>query len=101
MRTALAIALTALAALTPALAAGAPGHGAPAPGDRLVARADAMAAQWGRCPTARTAHRVLAQARRTTAPRPRVRRARAAVRSWQGVARECARPVPMPSVTLP
>ena len=100
MRTALAISLVALTALAPAVAGAAPAS-ASAPGDRAIARAEALSAQWGRCPTARPAHRVLAQARRTAAPRPRAARARAAVRSWSRVARECSRPVPMPTVILP
>ena len=78
-----------------------PGVGAPspAPGDALIARAQELAGTWGRCPTARPAARVLAQAERTVAPRPRVRRARAAVRAWHAVARECAQPVDQPTVT--
>lgn len=78
---------------------GAPDASAAAPGDALLARAGALSQQWGRCPTARPAHRVLSVARRTSAPRPRVRRARAAVRRWHAVARECSRPVPQPTVS--
>jgi hypothetical protein len=92
----LAIVLAALAAIAPLAVAGA---AAPAPGDALIAQARELAGDWGRCPTARPAARVLAQAERTSAPRPRVRRARAAVRAWHGVARDCARPVPQPTVT--
>jgi hypothetical protein len=72
---------------------------AAAAGDSLLARAEALSQQWGRCPTARPAHRVLAEARRTSEPRPRVRRARAALRAWSAVAQECARPVPQPTVS--
>ncbi|MBJ7457379.1 MAG: hypothetical protein JHC74_15105 [Thermoleophilia bacterium] len=43
---------------------------------------------------------MLDQARRTTAPVPRVRRARAALRAWTAVARECARPVDQPQVIV-
>lgn len=78
----------------------APSSPPPAPGDAAIARAEALAAQWGRCPTARPAQRVLDQARRTTAPVPRVRRARAALRAWTAVARECARPVDQPQVIV-
>lgn len=94
-------ALIAVPAAAAALALGALGGSQPAaaaPGDALLARAEALSQQWGRCPTARPAHRVLAEARRTTEPRPRVRRARAALRAWTGVAEQCARPVPQPTV---
>lgn len=94
----LAIAIVALAVLAPLAVSGA-GAPEPAPGDALIARAHVLAGQWGRCPTARPAARVLARAERTAAPRPRVRRARAAVRAWQAVASECAQPVPQPTVT--
>ena len=97
MRTALLIALVALAALVPALTGASPV--AAAPGDVALARAEALSAQWGRCATSRPAHRALAQARRTTAARPRAARARVALRSWTEVARGCARPVPQPVVT--
>ena len=72
---------------------------APAPGDAIIARAHELAGVWGRCPTARPAAQVLALAERTKAPRPRVRRARAALRAWHAVARECAEPVDQPTVT--
>lgn len=97
LRTALAIALMLTALVAPLSAAPAP---PPAPGDAAIARADALAAHWGRCPTARPAERVLDQARRTTAPVPRVRRARAALRAWTEVARVCAQPVDQPTVTV-
>jgi hypothetical protein len=72
---------------------------APAPGDAIIARAHDLAGKWGRCPTARPAARVLALAERTKAPRPRVRRARAALGAWKAVARDCAQPVAEPTVT--
>jgi hypothetical protein len=93
-RALLLVVLLAAAALLPA-AAGA----AARPGAADIARATALQAQWGRCPTAPPAARVLARARATTKPVPRAKRARAAVRAWTVVARECARPVPMPQVT--
>jgi hypothetical protein len=99
LRTALLLALLALAALVPALGGASPA--AAAPGDAAIARAEALSAEWGRCPTSRPAHRVLAQARRTSAAAPRVKRARAAVRSWTRVARVCAQPVPQPTVSPP
>lgn len=98
MRLVLLIALLLVVSAAPLAAAPAPAP--PAPGAALIVRAEALAAQWGRCPTARPAHRVLDQARRTTAPVPRVRRARAALRSWTAVARECARPVAQPEVIV-
>jgi len=73
--------------------------GPPAPGGAAIASAEALAAEWGRCPTARPAHRVLARAKATREARPRARRARAAVRAWEGVARDCARPVDQPTVS--
>jgi len=94
----LVIAAVGIAALA-SLAAPGVAAPAPAPGDALIARAQALAGTWGRCPTARPAARALALAERTTAPRPRVRRARAALGAWQSVARECAQPVAQPTVT--
>jgi hypothetical protein len=98
LRLVLLATLVLLACTAPLSAAPAPEP--PAPGAAILVRAEALAAQWGRCPTARPAHRVLDQARRTTAPVPRVRRARAALRSWTAVARECARPVAQPEVIV-
>ena len=95
MRSALILVLVATAALPGALW-GAP---SPAPGDAAIARATALSQEWGRCPTARPAARLLAQAVRTEKPRPRVLRARAAVRAWTAVAAECSAPVAMPTVT--
>jgi len=85
------------AAVLPAALAASPA--APAPGDAAIARASALQSQWGRCPTAPPAARVLAQARATTKPVPRAKRARAALRAWTTVARQCAAPVAMPQVT--
>jgi hypothetical protein len=90
-------ALLLLAAVLPAALAASPA--AQAPGDAAIHRATALQRQWGRCPTARPAARVLAQAVATTKPVPRAKRARAALRAWREVARECATPVPMPGVT--
>jgi hypothetical protein len=92
------LALAALVALL-ALAAPRPAAGAQAPGAPAIAQAGELAREWGRCPTARPAHRALARAVRTRAPRPRVLRARAALRAWRQVARECTRPVPLPTVS--
>lgn len=86
-----------LAAVLPAALAASPA--APAPGDAAIRTATALQAEWGRCPTARPAAHVLAQAVATTRPVPRAKRARAALRAWNRVARECAAPVPMPRVT--
>ena len=94
MRLALLLALLAMISLPTALSVAAPAAGA-----ADIARATALSHEWGRCPTARPAARVLAQAVRTEKPRPRVRRARAAVRAWTAVVAECSRPVAMPTVT--
>jgi hypothetical protein len=98
LRLALVTALVLAALAVPALAGAAPGSAAS--GAREIARSEALAAQWGRCPTARPAQRALDQAKRTTAPAPRARRARAALRSWTEVARVCAQPVAQPTVTV-
>ena len=90
-------ALLFLAAVLPAALAASPG--AFAAGDVAIQKATALQQEWGRCPTARPAARVLAQAVATTKPVPRAKRARAALRAWTTVARECAAPVPMPQVT--
>ena len=90
---------TVFAALALAAAVTAPGTGfaaAPAaPGQPALREASALARDWGRCPTARPAHRALAAARRA----PRVRRAAAAgraVAAWRTVRAECRTPVPVP-----
>lgn len=95
-RWALVVAVLLVAVLPAALAASAP---ATAPGDAAIRKASALQREWGRCPTARPAARLLAQAVATTKPVPRAKRARAALRAWSRVARECAAPVPMPEVT--
>lgn len=92
MRLALALVLTLCLAL-PGL-----GLGAPTSTARLIAEASALEARWGRCPTAPPAARILEQARRSGAPVPRARRARAAVRAWTEVARVCSLPVDQPTV---
>jgi len=97
VRTVLVIALLLAALAVPLSAAPAP---PPAPAAVAIARAETLAARWGRCPTARPAQRLLDQARRTTAPVPRVRRARAAVRAWTEVARACSQPVDQPAVIV-
>ena len=88
-----------LLALVLSAAIAIPAVASAAPGDAAIAKATSLSHQWGRCSTARPAARLLAQAVATTADRPRARRARAALRAWNEVARECAIPVAMPSVT--
>lgn len=92
MRLALALVFI-LCLLAPGLAAA-----APTPTARIIGEAGALEARWGRCPTAPPAARILEQARRSTAPVPRARRARAALRAWTEVARVCALPVDQPTV---
>jgi hypothetical protein len=101
------LAATALAALAltgaaAPLAAARPAHAtAPAAAAaKAIRTADALALSWGRCPTARPAARVLAAARASERPVPRLRRARAAVAAWTAVAEQCARPVAQPTVGL-
>ncbi len=86
-----------LAAVLPAALAASPA--AKAPGDAAIQKATALQREWGRCPTARPAARLLAQARATTRPVPRAKRARVALQAWNQVARDCRAPVPMPEVT--
>lgn len=81
------------------VAIGIPAMASAAPGDAAIAKATSLSQQWGRCPTARPAARLLAQAVRTTETSARARRARVALRAWTEVARECAAPVAMPTVT--
>ena len=95
----LVIAVVGLAALAPLAVPGLAASSARSPGDAIIARAQDLAGQWGRCPTARPAAQALALAERTKAPRPRVRRARAALGAWNAVARDCAQPVAQPTVT--
>ena len=94
MRLAFVIALMLATLSVPALGAGS------APGSAAIAEAEALAVQWDRCPTARPAQRLLVQARQTTAPAPRARRARAALRAWTEVARVCSQPVDQPTVIV-
>jgi len=93
----LLLAVLLLAAVLPAALSASPT--APAPGDAAIRQATALQQEWGRCPTAGPAARVLAQAVATTKPVPRAKRARAALRAWNRVARDCRAPVPMPEVT--
>jgi hypothetical protein len=96
----LVIAVVGIAALASIAVPGvASSSSAAGPGDAMIARAQSLAGKWGRCPTARPAAQVLALAERTKAPRPRVRRARAALGAWNTVARECSQPVAQPTVT--
>lgn len=71
-----------------------------AAGVAQLARADALSTQWGRCPDARPAQRILDRAHRTATPRLRATRARAAVAAWTAVAHSCAQPVDQPTVTV-
>ena len=96
----------ALVALAPVAAQAAPAK-VPAvsavakdPAATPLALARSLSADWGRCPTSRPAHRLLGIAARTRAPRPRVQRARAAVRAWRAVVADCSKPVPQPSVMV-
>jgi hypothetical protein len=95
-RLASTIAATAASGLLLFPALGAAGA-SPPPGAAALARAEALAQKWGRCPTARRAHRLLAIAEATTAPKPRARRARAALRAWTDVAHACSQPVDQPA----
>lgn len=95
------IAITALIVLAGVtVAQGAPAGAAKDPAAAPIATATALSQTWGRCPSARTAHHVLAVARRTRAVKPRVKRARAAVRAWRGVVRECSKPIEQPIVIV-
>lgn len=99
----------ALIALAPAGASAAHGpsnaplaQAAPAkdPAAAVLAKASVLATDWGRCPTSRPAHRLLSIAGRTRANRPRVQRARAALRAWQRVVTDCSKPVEQPQVIV-
>ncbi len=95
----LAIGLIAVLALglTPALgrAASSPAGAA----NKDIARGQSLAAQWGRCPTARPAAKILALAKRTRRPALRATRARSSVRAWRTVVRVCSQPVRQPTVS--
>jgi hypothetical protein len=95
----LALVLIAVIALglAPALAGAAPSPAAAATKD--IARAQSLADQWGRCPTARPAARILALAKRTRRPALRATRARSSVRAWRTVVRVCSQPVRQPTVS--
>lgn len=92
-----------LVATLAALAVAAPvAAGAPAPeGSQTLVKAEALASIWGRCPTAAPANGLLQAARRPAAERVRDRRAGAALRAFRSVALECAKPVPLPRVSVP
>ena len=97
------IAVTALIVGVPAVTHGAAdASAAPAkdPAAKPLARAAALSQAWGRCPTARPAQTLLDRAQRTRAKKPRVVRARAAVRAWKGVVVDCSKPVRQPTVVL-
>lgn len=90
--------LLAAAAVLPAAAGAAPSTSAKDPAAVPLARAAEMSSVWGRCESARSAHRLLTIARRTSAVRPRVNRARAAVIAWRSVERDCSKPFNGPRV---
>lgn len=94
--------LVAAAAVVPAAAApsaqAAPARSAADPAAAPLAVASEMAGVWGRCETARPAHRLLRVAKRTGPVRPRVKRARAAVIRWRMVERTCSKPFNGPRV---
>ncbi|MEQ8833753.1 MAG: hypothetical protein RIB67_04835 [Miltoncostaeaceae bacterium] len=96
--------LVAAAAVVPATAAttaaAAPLKPAKDPAAAPLARAAEMSQVWGRCQTARPAHRLLTIAKRTPAVRPRVKRAKAAVIKWRSVERVCSKPFNGPRVWL-
>ncbi len=94
------IAVLALLAVTAVAQAAPSSSAAKDPAAAPIATATKLSQTWGRCPSARTAHRTLAIARRTRAAKPRVKRARAAVRAWRGVQRECSKPVDQPIVIV-
>jgi hypothetical protein len=97
-----ALALVALAPVAASAAKG-PANGPLAsakkdPAAAPLTKASTLATDWGRCPTSRPAHRLLTIASRTRANRPRVQRARAALRAWQRVVTDCSKPVEQPQV---
>jgi flagellar basal body-associated protein FliL len=70
------------------------------PAAAVLAKASALATEWARCATSRPAHRLLSIANRTRATRPRVQRARAALRAWRLVVADCSKPVDQPQVIV-
>jgi hypothetical protein len=92
--------LVAVAALLLALVASRPAAAASSP-TQAMAQARALAADWGRCPTARPANSLLRRAERTRAQKERARLARRAVGAYEKVADECILPVDEPRVTVP
>jgi hypothetical protein len=89
----LLVALSASAAI--ALPIGAPVIAAPSPAPALR-HAEDLAATWGRCATARPAHRALALAQKPAAMKVRVVRAHRALDAWQQVVVECSAPIDLP-----
>jgi hypothetical protein len=87
----LLIALSITAAL--ALPIAAPVVAAPSPALR---QAQDLASTWGRCATARPAHRALALAEKPATMKLRVLRAHRALEAWQQVVVECSEPIDLP-----
>jgi hypothetical protein len=89
----LLIALSVTAAF--ALPIAAPAVAAPSPAQTLR-QAEDLASTWGRCPTARPAHRALALAEKPAAMKVRIVRAHRALDAWQQVVVECSAPIDLP-----
>ena len=87
----LLIALSVTAAF--AVPAATPVVAAPSPALR---QAQELASTWGRCATARPAHRALAIAQKPAAMKVRVVRAHRALEAWQRVVVECSAPIDLP-----
>lgn len=68
---------------------------------QAIAQARAMAADWGRCPTARPANALLHRAERARGQKDRARLAQRAVGAYERVAQECILPVDEPRVVVP
>ena len=92
----------AAAAFVPTVALAAPQAPASAqdPASSALRAADTLAADWGRCATARPAHRMLAIAHTTRARQMRMHRAQGALRAWRTVKQECSKPVAQPQVSV-
>jgi hypothetical protein len=58
--------------------------------------AQELSSVWGRCATARPAHRALTLAEKPAAKRVRVTRANRALGAWQRVIVECSAPIDLP-----
>lgn len=87
----LVVALSVTAAF--ALPIAAPAVAAPSPALR---QAQDLASTWGRCATARPAHRALSLAEKPAAMKVRVARAHRALDAWQQVVVECSAPIDLP-----